>query len=286
MIRKPFAKSVSLLLLDGVSSGRVSCELSNWAGKCYRIPRELIKISSDRKEIFSQGVYLLISNSEDDNSVYVGEAENIFERLLSHISEKKKWNEVIVFIRKDKNLNKAHIKYLEREIYLLLQENKVTLLNSNVPAKSGISENDIAEMTEYLSNLKLIVSVLGYKFFKQETIQFESSGNSQNYFYIKSKRGANAVGIPVPKGFLVFKNSILSSEITNSFQPAYRKFRQKLSDDGIVVSNSGKLKFNQDYLFDSPSYAASIILGMSANGYIEWKNDQNQTLKEHTKKDE
>jgi hypothetical protein len=35
----------------------------------------------------------------------------------------------------------------------------------------------------------------------------------------------------------------------------------------------------QDYLFDSPSTAAGVLLGRSANGRIEWKNEQGQTLK-------
>ena len=34
----------------------------------------------------------------------------------------------------------------------------------------------------------------------------------------------------------------------------------------------------EDYEFPSPSAAAVFVLGGSQNGWIEWVNDQNQTL--------
>jgi excinuclease UvrABC nuclease subunit len=62
----------------------------------------------------STGVYLLFGRQEDMmNQVYIGEAESIIKRLNQHMNQKDFWNETIVFISKDENLNKAHIKYLE-----------------------------------------------------------------------------------------------------------------------------------------------------------------------------
>ena len=39
-------------------------------------------------------------------------------------------------------------------------------------------------------------------------------------------------------------------------------------------------RFSQDYVFTSPSTAAAVVLGRSANGRIEWKDGQGRTLKE------
>jgi hypothetical protein len=40
------------------------------------------------------------------------------------------------------------------------------------------------------------------------------------------------------------------------------------------------LVFDQDYEFTSPSMAASIVLGRSANGRDEWKNSKGKSLKD------
>jgi Domain of unknown function (DUF4357) len=38
--------------------------------------------------------------------------------------------------------------------------------------------------------------------------------------------------------------------------------------------------FSQDYSFSSPSTAAAVVLGRSANGRVEWKAADGRTLKE------
>ena len=37
--------------------------------------------------------------------------------------------------------------------------------------------------------------------------------------------------------------------------------------------------FTQDYTFSSPSTAASVVLGRSANGRVDWKDAQGRELK-------
>jgi hypothetical protein len=40
---RPMPKLISFFLIDGIPDGRVACELSNWTGKAYKIPRTLFK---------------------------------------------------------------------------------------------------------------------------------------------------------------------------------------------------------------------------------------------------
>jgi|GEM_PF-6791535 len=116
-----FGKNIKLFLLDGTPTGRWICELSNWTGIAYKIPRSMIKACEERPELSSSGVYFLFGEDDKENKplVYIGEAENIMTRLKQHLDSKDYWNEVIVFISKDDNLNKAHIKYLENRFYEL-----------------------------------------------------------------------------------------------------------------------------------------------------------------------
>ena len=115
---KKRGKKITLFLIDGDANGRIMCELSNWSGKSYKIPRTYIKNSEDREDLSNTGVYILFGKDDAGNNMaYIGEAENIRQRLLQHLSAKDFWNETIVFISKDNNLNKAHIKYLEGRLY-------------------------------------------------------------------------------------------------------------------------------------------------------------------------
>ena len=34
-----FGKTIKIFLIDGDPNGRMSCEISNWSGKAYKIPR-------------------------------------------------------------------------------------------------------------------------------------------------------------------------------------------------------------------------------------------------------
>lgn len=38
-----FGKSIKIFLIDGNPNGRMTCELSNWTGKAYKIPRIEVK---------------------------------------------------------------------------------------------------------------------------------------------------------------------------------------------------------------------------------------------------
>ncbi|NBU96883.1 MAG: GIY-YIG nuclease family protein, partial [Spirochaetia bacterium] len=116
-----FKKTIKIFLLDGEIDGRLTCELSNRTGKAYKIPRNKVNSSSDRPDLLKAGIYLLFGKSEDDSfegEAYIGESENIYERLKQHLREKEFWYDSILIISKDENLNKAHIKYLENKLYI------------------------------------------------------------------------------------------------------------------------------------------------------------------------
>jgi len=50
--------------------------------------------------------------------------------------------------------------------------------------------------------------------------------------------------------------------------------------DATLVEKDGKLVFTKDVEFSSPSAAAQVIHGGTANGLITWKSEDGKTLKE------
>lgn len=80
-------------------------------------------------------------------------------------------------------------------------------------------------------------------------------------------RGCNASGYAGSNGkFIVKAGSMISEDTTPSCQPCYVEMRQALIDNDIIVDGV----FTRDYGFDSPSAAAVIVGGRSANGRREW----------------
>lgn len=296
-------KTIKIFLMDGDSNGRMSCELSNWTGKAYKIPRIKIKECSDRDDLVNTGIYLLLGKDEEEKDlVYIGEAESVLNRLKQHLSGKEFWNESIVFISKDDNLNKAHIKYLENRLHdIAVMARRYKVENSIIPTKSSISESDRAEMEEFIDNIKMLVNVLGHKVFDEKRVlkpnpfltfvpisiprdtDIENSEN--NFFFLNTIRGvegrdAEGQGQPTSDGFVVFKGSKAAITATDGFSPSLLKARQKLIEAGILVQKIGHYEVSEDYIFSSPSFAAAILLGRNANGLTKWKLKDGTTLKD------
>ena len=269
--------------MDADPDGRMICELSNWTGKAYRITRGKVKNCADRQELKSTAVYLLFGKAESSTTkpkVYIGEAENVYGRLVQHVAEKEFWNESVVFISKDENLNKAHIKYLESRLFeIATLTARYELQNSNTPTRSSISESDQSELEEFIEYIKMLINTMGFKvfepFIKDSLV---ASVNSEN-LYIKSTKGANACGKRVADGFVIFKGTIITNDIVPSLSKGFKALRDELIENKLINEVNGKLEFMSDYLFSSPSSAAAVVLGRSANGLMEWKDNQGKELK-------
>ncbi|MBQ20603.1 MAG: methionine sulfoxide reductase [Flavobacteriales bacterium] len=275
-----FGKTIKIFLIDGDPNGRMSCELSNWSGKAYKIPRIKVKDCIDRGDLTSTGVYLLFGKDDDGkDKVYIGEAESILIRLNQQLIKKEFWNEAIVFISKDENLNKAHIKYLENRLYDIAKlTNRYKVDNSIVPTQSSISEPDRAEMEEFIENIKMLVNTLGHKVFEEKR-EFKPK-QKQAIFFIKAARGADGQGEPTSDGFVVLKGSKAAASIVNSMTSSFISLRQKLIDENVLINQGEYLEFSEDYIFSSPSTAAVIVMGRNANGLTEWRNKEGKTLKD------
>lgn len=283
MFNARYGKTIKLFLMDADPDGRMICELSNWTGKAYRIPRGKVKDCVDRVELSSTTVYLLFGKAESSTAkpkVYIGESENAYNRLVQHVSEKEFWNESVVFISKDENLNKAHIKYLESRLFeIAANASRYEIQNDKKPTRSSISEADQAEMEEFIEYVKMLINTMGFKVFEPLVKDTPEVNTQPEFLYITAARGANGKGKRVSDGFVVFKGSEIASDPPSSFPKSFSTLRNELLESEIISDVDGKLVFQNDYLFSSPSAAAAVVMGRSANGLTEWKDSSGRVLK-------
>lgn len=272
-------KNIKIFLIEGTPNQRLYCELSNWNGRVYRIPRNEVKLSEDRMDLSFTSAYVLLGkNDEGDTLAYIGECDNAKDRLSDHLKKKEFWNEVLVFIRTDNSLNKAHVKHIERRLYDIATDiGRCILMNGNQPGGASISESEEAEVEEYITNARILTNALGIKIFEPVISQAQTTQEKQmNTLYIKAARGVDAKGQKTSEGFVVYKDSVVANSFTRTCPELYKKIKADLVEREILVND----RFTKDYLFASPSTAAGVVMGRSANGLLEWKTIKGEPLRD------
>src|SRR5262245_23450731 len=89
----------------------------NWTGFAIAATRTELDQLLQRDELDKAGIYILTGTDPLSGSprAYIGEAEVIRDRLKQHKS-KEFWISAIMFVSKDENLTKAHVRYLESRL--------------------------------------------------------------------------------------------------------------------------------------------------------------------------
>jgi 5-methylcytosine-specific restriction protein B len=101
--------------------------------------------------------------------------------------------------------------------------------------------------------------------------------STEDQYEIKGK-DAQGKGVFTEDGFLVKAGSLARSELVSSAPPSLASVQKRLLKEGVVEKAGEHLRFTKDHLFDSPSGAAMVILGRTANGWREWRNSTGETL--------
>jgi hypothetical protein len=91
----------------------------------------------------------------------------------------------------------------------------------------------------------------------------------------------SAEAVDDPRGFTVLEGALGRRE-TKIMSKGYENLRTKLAEEGILLLyNDKQLRLTKNYVFDSPSSAASVLSGGSKNGRVEWRDASGLTLKQN-----
>lgn len=276
-----YGKSIELFLVNGTADSIVTAELSNWNGKAIKIPR--IEVADcKRPDLMEPGVYFLFCRDDDNDtdSVYIGEAENIKDRLVQHLKdsaadkEKYYWNTAVVFTGRD--LNKALIRYLENKLVDMARISKrYEVLTKNTYKNTVLKESQTAAMDEFVDNIKVLINALGYKVL--EPLIKKSEDDTEGEVLYINIGGASAEGVVTSEGFVILKGAIINEKTSEkSLKSGMTKLRKKHMESERVKD----LTTTEDILFSSSSAAADFVLGYSVSGPATWKDKTGKSLKE------
>lgn len=273
--------TIKLFLPRGNAKSLRTAEISNWTGKAVAAPRTELDELLAREELDKAGVYILIGSEPLTNAprAYIGEAEVIRERLRQHRS-KEFWVSAIVFVSKDENLTKAHVRYLESR--LLAEAAKVNrfTLEQNQSGGAKLPESDREDMEVFLARIRQLLPVLGSDILSPIS---QPDAKAQRGGVLRCRiKGAEGRRQRTPNGFVVFHGSraVLEERPSMEKYPYVMAQRKQLIAEGVLTEKDGFLLFTKDTEFSSPSAAAAVIHGGSANGLIAWKTDDGKSLKQ------
>lgn len=273
--------TVKIFLAHGEPGSLRTAEISNWTGKAVAGPRSQLDSVLQREEASKPGVYFLtgVNPETGKERVYIGEAEVIRARIKGHL-DKDFWKAVSFFVSKDENLTKGHIKYLEGELIERARKaGRYEIENTN-SSGSPLPEADCADMNVFLERMEQLLPVLGHEFLKPIS-KPETKAMKRGHLTCEIKN-VKAEGRQTENGFLV----LLGSEAVLEVRPSTQRFpyaatlRTQLLEDGVLAKEADRLRFKKDHEFSSPSAAAAVVHGGSANGLLAWKDSKGRTLKE------
>lgn len=287
-------KNFNLFLMDGEVTGRIKCTLSNWTGIAYKIPRLYLDKCKDRLDLKQSGVYFLFGkNDEDEESVYIGQAgirkngEGVLFRVQEHIKDEFFFSEAVMLTTQNNSFGPTEISYLENKFTnMAIDTDRYKVRNGNDPNPGNVTEEKESELEDFIEYSKMVLGVLGYKIFvplidkdsddKEKTDEVEELTLFLSRKSKKSNKTIEAMCKRTDEGFVVLNGSMIETINSKAIPKSIKVLREKCIANNEIVDG----KLTKNYLFNSPSYAASFVLGTNANGRTEWKTKNHVTLKE------
>jgi hypothetical protein len=288
-------RTLKIFVMGQTSNSLRTVEIVNWTGLAFLGERQHVSSIQGREELSEPGVYLLLSESTEAGGlidIYIGETDAFKKRISDHSQNKDWWDRFIVFVSKDKNLTKAHVKFLEREIHSLAQRSIANLrvMNSNEPGGSSLPESDESSMQEFLGNILFVLETLGLSYFSLDATESKSVSSNPPLqheslegmeFHITLPRETGQAG-KIPKAFMRVQNGIiilkagsfLRKTPPDSFNNTgyFGLWKQVTESDAVKPSQfSELLQTTRNIEFRAPSAAATVVRGRATNGRTEWK---------------
>lgn len=285
------SKNFNLFLMDGDVTGRIKCTLSNWTGLAYKIPRSHLEKCKERRDLKQSGIYFLFGkNDNDEDEVYIGQAgirkngEGVLLRVSEHLKDKLYFSEAVILTTQNNSFGPTEVSYLENRFTNLARETeRFKVRNGNEPNSGNVTEEKESELEDFVEYSKMVLGVLGYKIFvplikndPESTVPEE--GEILLFLSRKSKKSNQLIEAKCRRtneGFVVLKGSQIEEIDSDAIPKSIKELREKCRLNNQIMD--GKIMSN--YLFNSPSYAASFVLGMHTNGRADWKTEAGISLK-------
>ena len=279
-----FGRTIQLFLVDGKPTGLRKATIHGWTGLLFVSGASAFGDLTARAEVDRTGIYILSGPDPEKagaTRTYIGSGNSVAERIKQSAIKRDFWETAITITTSDDDLSKGHAEYLEaRLIEQAAQAGRVTLDNGTQPdtSRRRLPEADVANMEQFLSNLRIILPVIGLDMLKPQPravtqtakpVDERTEGDVQ--FEIRHKSGVQATAVEEDGEFVVLEGSEALIG-TGYVQQSYGGLKDKMIAEGALVPHAkDRMRFAKPWPFSSPSAAAAVVLDRNSNGRLEWK---------------
>jgi len=278
----PRPQTIQIFLPSGDPRGMRVAEITTRIVRVIEVPRSQLAEFIKMPEAEQVGVYFLVGELSEAGlpRIYIGQSGSVGTRLVQHNQGKDFWNRALVVISLTNSMTQTHALFLEWfAIAEATKAGRYSLENGNTGSQPYTPAPLQADCHEIHETAATLLATLGQPIFEPLANAPTATG-VRELFYCKGS-GADGVGEYTNEGFVVLKGSRGRLENVPSIQgTSNERLRNQLVTEGILAAQNGSLVFTRDHLFSSPSMAAMAVMGRSANGWVEWKATNGQTLDE------
>jgi hypothetical protein len=162
-MQTPF--SITLFATTGDPQGIRHVDKSNWSGFGVVFAKDHFQLLKHEPGFNQAGVYILIGNAAEE-TIYIGEADPVGERLKNHVANKEGWNWGVYFVDRNHKIGKTEVQFLESELVSRAKQfDRVILLNKNNPSTPTMSAVAKATAQAFLADILLILPMLSINAF-------------------------------------------------------------------------------------------------------------------------
>lgn len=270
-------RSLGLYYIDGAPDGLLTAEVLGWTGHVLRIPRTQVKEALARPEASHTGVYFLLGEKDGAPLAYIGEAESVARRIRQHAADRDWWTDAYIVTTSADALHKAHARYLEARLIAVAREAAATLDNGTAPEPTSLNEAARANMETFIATLLMILPAMGVTLFQSgkrpsASVSDEPAAAIDRFRLETPTNGVAGEAILKGAEFIVRAGSVARRTWMGKSEHdlGYRKLHARLVEEGVLVQDDTRAVFAQDYAFRTPSAAARVLNGRTANGHLEW----------------
>ena len=274
------AKTIQIFLPAGDPRGIRIAEITTRIVQVIEVPRSLLADFLAMPESGQVALYFLVGETEEggEESVYVGQTGDLRARLASHNKEKDFWERALVLISRTNSLTQTHALFLEWHcLQAIRSAGRYKDENGNNGSRPYTPAPLEADCLEIFETGQGLVSTLGHPMF--DPVSGGIAGETRVEYFFCKRRNADGKGLFTAEGFVVLAGSRGPRDmVPSASDSSAARIREPLLESGVLKIDGQDVVFTRDHLFKTPSGAAGVLLGASANGWVEWKTKGGQTL--------
>lgn len=278
--RHELPKTIQIFLPSGHPQGIRIAEITTRIVRVIDVPRSLVPTFGEMHEARQVGLYFLFGEDEDSGAplAYIGQSGSVGGRIAQHNQSKDFWTRALIVVSLTNSLTNTHASFLEwLSIKVATESGRYSLENGNAGGRPYTPAPLEADCREVYETAAVLLATLGYPIFEPVVKQSGPVDSREEYFCNGS--GSEGHGYYTDEGFVVLKGSYGRAAMVPSYENGPgAKVRAKYVAQGALKVDGDRMLFLRDQLFSSPSTAAHVLMGRSANGWVEWRNGKGEPL--------